>query len=477
MTELDDAKDDAARIVKRNIFGIHFCYTEQPSVDNPYPEVYIRVAPFIYGAGNSKTPEDIQDQIMETELFDSARKEYLSEENRLLYVGMTRPRDVLILAMLSNLGTKRSPLQWFKDVRLDCINPDAEEDILGVGYKFENATLKGSESAMLERYFYMTDRKKMNERRIPYIKDLCDVEQKFVSPSSIKEKWCVVYDRNLCERMPLGPSTGIEMDVAGNCIHQIFCGIEQHVDDESYITSLIKNYGMDKYLIKPAAIKEAWDALVQYLTEQYGLAKKVYHERPFTLASDGRIYTGSIDLVWQTDEGNVVIDFKSNPMGDEALLNEESDFYAGKYGGQLKTYGMALETAGETVLARYIYYPISGMICEIDDPAWYPNTTEEAFAILDKMLSEEEKKEALKVKDDREWAIYQHFGLGLWVRNMWIYKSNVPDYVLTGEEPVAINEGEEISIDKLLTPDIPDNISTDFLTLYHRHLRELKEKV
>ena len=46
-----------------------------------------------------------------------------------------------------------------------------------------------------------------------------------------------------------------------------------------------------------------------------------------------------------------------------------------------------------------------------------PQTKNEAFAQLDAMLSEEEKRELAK-SDPIEY----HFTLGMWIRNNWIYE-------------------------------------------------------
>ena len=51
-----------------------------------------------------------------------------------------------------------------------------------------------------------------------------------------------------------------------------------------------------------------------------------------------------------------------------------------------------------------------------------PKTKNEAFAQLDAMLSEEDKK-ALTTGD----AIEFHFTLGLWIRNNWIYEQDGED--------------------------------------------------
>ena len=48
-----------------------------------------------------------------------------------------------------------------------------------------------------------------------------------------------------------------------------------------------------------------------------------------------------------------------------------------------------------------------------------PKTKNEAFALLDAMLSEKEKSEL--VKSD---PIEYHFTLGMWIRNNWIYQQD-----------------------------------------------------
>ena len=92
---------------------------------------------------------------------------------------------------------------------------------------------------------------------------------------------------------------------------------------------------------------------------------KTYHERPFRLEREGQTIVGSIDLVWQTEEGSILIDYKTCPMGATAITNPESEHYAGRYAGQLNAYADAMSAAGEKVLKRYVYYPVSGLLVEI----------------------------------------------------------------------------------------------------------------
>jgi hypothetical protein len=218
----------------------------------------------------------------------------------------------------------------------------------------------------LTSYRYSTDNERMKARRIPYQDKLCNEEQKFVSPSTLHEKGTVQAHYIISDSLPKGTLVGKTMADVGNCIHQIFCGIEEHIDNDAYYTDLIDSYGLKTFLVDHKAIKNAWEKLVCWLTEQYGKAVNVYHERPFTQTKDGQVFTGSIDLVWQTAEGNVLIDFKTCTLGQEYILNGESEHYAGWYAGQLDAYTDALEAAGEKVIKRFIYYPVSGILCEIN---------------------------------------------------------------------------------------------------------------
>ena len=364
LTSLRERMDDPAKCVKQSIYGIHFNYSEQPSAETPYPEVYIRVMPFVYGSGNTKVPEDIQEDIEKSELYKKVKSDSLSECNRLLYVGMTRPQDVMILA-LEKPAKNNHELQWLQDVGLDCVKPQDDSDLLGVGMNFVDETLTAEQGEEVGHYHYMADNEKMKTRRIPYQQELCEADRKYLSPSSQWKKGHVEKDYKICDSLKRGTLVGRTMADVGNCIHQIYCGIEQNIDNEAYYKDLIASYGLSTYLIDYEGIRTAWEELMIWLTEEYGQATHIYHERPFSHLKDGQVFTGSIDLVWQTEEGDILIDFKTCPLGHKHILNEESEHYAGWYAGQLDAYTDALEAAGEKVIKRYIYYPVSGMLCEI----------------------------------------------------------------------------------------------------------------
>ena len=52
-------------------------------------------------------------------------------------------------------------------------------------------------------------------------------------------------------------------------------------------------------------------------------------------------------------------------LGPLAEVEVNRSDYAGNYKGQFDCYTHALEAAGEHVIARYVYYPVTGMLIKI----------------------------------------------------------------------------------------------------------------
>lgn len=88
-----------------------------------------------------------------------------------------------------------------------------------------------------------------------------------------------------------------------------------------------------------------------------------------------------------------------------------------------------------------------------------PKTNKECFALLDEMLSEEDKQAIIEKGVDE-----LHFTLGLWIRNNWLY-------------PQSQEETEELlkSFGKDSMVFHPDDYSSIILKAYRKHLkRKLK---
>ena len=295
---------------------------------------------------------------MSEQEFKDKVKEILSEKNRLMYVSMTRASDVLTLY----LEEGKKFLQWFKDIGLD-INNEAQNgsgdiDIFGNGYSFKPYTIPADWTpapVVPSPTVMVIDAPKpcSTER-----------EERYVSPSKAPGTTEVKKEHNFRQRIPLATNVS-DMAAVGDCIHHIYAGIEESRSTPVEMDKIISSHGLSNVLNNPEAIQQAWDNLTEFLITNYGPAIRTYHERAFRLEKNGQTFVGSIDLVWQTEKGNVLLDYKTCPKGESELKNPASKFYAGHYGGQLSVYRDALEAADESVIATLVYYPVSGILMEL----------------------------------------------------------------------------------------------------------------
>ena len=85
-----------------------------------------------------------------------------------------------------------------------------------------------------------------------------------------------------------------------------------------------------------------------------------------------------------------------------------------------------------------------------------PKTAAEAWKRLDKRLTQEEKQRIVEAEDMVDF----HFGLGMWIRNYWLY---------TGER-----ENLELLLKDLGEPEflIGEMASSAILDAYQKHLKE-----
>jgi hypothetical protein len=86
-----------------------------------------------------------------------------------------------------------------------------------------------------------------------------------------------------------------------------------------------------------------------------------------------------------------------------------------------------------------------------------PKTKKECFALLDEMLSEEDKRAIVE-----KGVVEFHFTLGLWIRNNWFY-------------PQSLEETEDLL--KSFGGDSmychPDDYSSIILQAYRKHLKRV----
>ena len=362
LTSLDYKIERSTTFVKRNIYGVMFERSTKPTPENPNPEVYLRITPWIY-ATKDKVPGDIDVKLHESDVYQKAVEKTREEECRLFYVGMTRPRDVMIVSVKrTKTGLDLTLLNELGYTEVNSVDPQGEEwDIFNTGDFFSCHAPSEAEMEQMEAA-------RIPQRETMLALDDIDVPEsksrRYISPSGVKATSQIGEVKDFGQRIPL-VSSSIDMAEIGNCIHHIFAGIEEKRASDIDLRDIIRIHKLESALTDADAIKTAWDNLVSHLTATYGPAVRTWHERPFRMEKDGQTIVGSIDLVWKTAEGDILIDYKTNPEGASVITNPQSDHFAGHYGGQLSTYREALEAAGETVLKTMLYYPVSGLLVEL----------------------------------------------------------------------------------------------------------------
>ena len=116
------------------------------------------------------------------------------------------------------------------------------------------------------------------------------------------------------------------------------------------------------------------------------------------------------------------------------------------------------------IICTYAYWGncvrcLLGVYCLLIMDIKIPQTKREAYAQLDEMLSEEDKR-AIMEGDPFEF----HFSLGMWIRNNWIYEQKEADVKHLAE-----------LFSKYPDFLIPDDLSSDIIKDYKKHLKRIKK--
>ena len=341
LLSLKSDESEIGQFIKHEVFGVSFYHKDAPSSENLYPPMIVNLFPTII-TGSHGIPQCIQDSVqLHSSRYNQQLAELTSEVRRLWYVAITRARDILTLikegrtpyAALNLIG---APSGWEAGFIEDDVN-------LKEGEKYVLATPPVLSLNVQESKSHS----KRNIQPSGYT-----AEKKFTPKTVYKSG----------HRIPFGKGES-ESNVIGSCIHDIFCVLEKNKTPEA-CERIIEGYELKDILNDSTAIIKAWDNLADFLKKEYGDAVSVAHELNFTQGFDGHIVNGSIDYIYRTSKGTVLIDFKTFP-GKESNIINEGKHCAANYSGQFQCYQKALEANGETVIARLVYYPVGGLVVEL----------------------------------------------------------------------------------------------------------------
>lgn len=302
---------------------------------------------------SSMETDTLVDRIEKSEVYEQLKKAVTEESKRLLYVGMTRPKEFLITFTARSVKTNNDTI-WPDTVTGVEMNASGckEDEFNWFGHTFQNRVVTYVPEATAEEPIDDTEKIKVLEggksatefiprdvapSHEPPLQGLTGVEQ----ACEFSDRLQVVGDRN-------------DDSVLGNCIHQLLCVYRDDPGFNEIVAKIAGDYGV---VISPDDFMTQARAFYACLRDTYGESSGIEREVPFRFRRDnGQIVKGEIDLIYRTAEGDVLIDYKTCLRPVVEISDENSNFYAGKYSGQLALYEEAIRLAGRKLRDSLICY-------------------------------------------------------------------------------------------------------------------------
>ena len=350
------------------------------NLENILNDRIILSLPWPFGKANAIPSDDFTNHINDLDEHKNAKLKHEKEQKRLMYVGMTRPRDYMITTAMSkeknfpwiNLVNKHE--SWdFKDI-VNKKTSEAEDiegesecvDIFDRGVKFQFHKLELNDNDKIEstehNLYFSGKNINKNHKAEPY----------FISPSKVMSDDAVkvsIY-ADIQNRIPADVSAKDKMNILGNCLHDIlYLCLGNKINNAStsvdIINNIINNHQL-KSVINAQEILTSIDKLYNYIEKEFK-PQKWHRELSLETEIDGQLYKGEVDLLLETTNGYILIDYKSYPGSIDAVLKAETSNYAGKYAGQLNIYQKMIEDiTNKKIVNKLIYYTILGKLIKLE---------------------------------------------------------------------------------------------------------------
>ena len=340
---------DLGKKVRDQLWSITAVSHSTVDIQQPLKDRFIRFWPWAFGKLEKVS---IADTIANAPVAKNYKDAAIEESKRLLYVSMTRARDLLIFAR----GGKESDDSWIKTIDGDWLLGEAGASTLTLpnGEVITYEHLEFDQSAAVEEgalniepinWFRHTS--SVTEPRMPL---------KFTPSSTLVQSAEIIENFSIGKRMSI--KSGVDMAQLGTAIHA--CIGTSFTDKRSpmsthEIEELFKRMGVQGSL-KAEELSDQIVALKSWINKRWPDATP-YAEIPTEIKMpNGQVLQGRIDLLLKVNDGWILIDHKSNPGGSDRW-----DQIAKENAGQLSAYKQAIEiSTGCKVLESWLFLPISG---------------------------------------------------------------------------------------------------------------------
>ncbi|HEX7038332.1 MAG TPA: UvrD-helicase domain-containing protein [Pseudomonadales bacterium] len=313
-------------------------------VSRPLENRTIRFWPNLFGDRSNNLP--VLERILDSDEGRRWRRGHEAEQRRLAYVGITRARDLLVLALPS--GAVKSD-RWLHTFAPPWAVPAGERLDLPDGPALASALreLDGrGEAPALPPYRprWFPRRERIRHPRL------------YLNPSAAEPLpgTAPAAEVDLGGRLPVG---GDDMAPVGSALHAVIAAeiVNPGRDDAvERARQILEAYGAAAWLRAEDAVQAA-RRLRAALERRYP-GGRFRVECPVShLRGDGSVVRGVADLLIETGSGIVIVDHKSSPR-PRAEWHAE----ALAHSGQLALYRDAVQAAGYRPLALAIHFAIGG---------------------------------------------------------------------------------------------------------------------
>jgi ATP-dependent exoDNAse (exonuclease V) beta subunit len=303
----------------------------------PLANRVIRFWPRVFG---NRTKAPVLGSILDSANGRECQVKATSENRRLAYVGLTRARDTIVLALPA-----RNPAAdaWLHAFAGRYLRPQGNVLALPDGCTITLPTPAPRDEAA------SAPPADFAPRRLPERTPIAAPLREGVNPSAAVALpgASVVEIAELGDRVKLH---GEDMTVIGTALHALIAAEllnpGRTLDDAR---ALVSTFVDAESALAAARRFRAW------LDKKFA-PKRTLVEYPIVhVLEDGRAVRGWIDVLLETDAGFVVIDHKSSPRP-----KSEWPVEALEHSGQLAVYARALEAARKNVAGCWIHFPVSG---------------------------------------------------------------------------------------------------------------------
>lgn len=340
--------------------------------DDPLKGRWLRFWPWPYGI--RKQNVHLDQTISKSPEFEDTATLALAENLRLLYVGVTRARDLLCIAPYIGRYGQGNGLEWLQQLRDSdkrlLWNPPSDEGNteLKILDSSHNLFVRSYDSkTVLENSNLAVFKYSFGSRKKAEYPPLNVRPSQMVAPGSVDESTLPVIDIGF--RIPFSGSPNMES--LGKCIHQFFAADLPSLSNKERIEiaeRLRKFYALTE--IESKSLLQLSDKFAEFVSSQFAPSQNWLRECPLQGRIGNQKVRGVIDLLLETESGFSIFDHKSYPGPKESHVAK-----ALSYAGQLTTYANVMSQAStKPVVGLYVHMPIVGKIVDLSSLLVMPNS-------------------------------------------------------------------------------------------------------